>query len=552
MSRIAVEQQLSFGRGMNDTAAPTEYRPDEFEALVNGRLSFDGQTVERRDGSVKLHASALNSGAEALGAIEYYTAANVQQLVLFVGDTMYTSEDEGVSWTQRATGLTTNQWDLVIMREGSANVLICANGGTNTYQWNGTTWATVSNIPDDIKYLAVFNDRLYASDGTITVVASAVGNIEIYSTPNGLSIRVQSHDGDTEVTGLFALGTVLLVFKENSVGYIEGYGFNTLEVEAGSRGVSRSVGCIAFRTIQAVGNQGVMWLSKRGLEYYELGGPITLVSRPIQNFMDSVNWSTIDGARGIPTAMWWAHRHEYRVALPIGTARNDNVVIYRPPHEDHPPAIWIDQHAATDDDTLYVDSSGYLERSASSDRDQGDVADGFLIIQPLTGQFMKLDSSGYLAFASALHDHACLFVADIASEALTTTPLSAGYAGFVRQLEKGDTDNAAADGTAGNSIDFRILTRPFLFGDPMARKRSRQIRVLSKQSALSTVTVKAVVDGVEQTAHNLSFTASTKPIPRKARVGGRGNTHQVEITSSAKVKISVAELSAEILRDAGR
>lgn len=51
MALLARETQVTFARGMNDTAAPSEYLPDECELLLNGRVSFDGQTVERRGGS---------------------------------------------------------------------------------------------------------------------------------------------------------------------------------------------------------------------------------------------------------------------------------------------------------------------------------------------------------------------------------------------------------------------------------------------------------------------------------------------------------------------
>ncbi len=552
MARMIREQQVTFARGMNDTAAPTEYRPDECETLLNGRISFDGQAIRRRAGSLKLHTSALNGGEQCYGGIEYYTAGGTQQLVVFVGNKMYTSTNEGLTWTEQATGLTTDYWSLVIMREGAANVLCCANGGTNSHQWDGTTFSTIANIPDNVKYLSVFGNRLWATGHNgIEVVASKVGNIDVYATPDGLSIQAQTHDGDVDVTGIYQLGSILLVFKSESMGYIEGYGFNTLEVETGARGISRSVGCIAHRTIVAAGSQGVMWLSKRGIEHYELGGAITLVTRSIQGFMDEVNWDTIEGARGIPTALWWPERHEYWCALPVGSTRNDNVVKVRPPHIDQPIAVMIDRHAASDDDTLFVDSDGYLERSSTSDRDQGDVLAGYLILQSTGGQWMQLDANGYLDFAAALHDHAALFLADIASDSLATTPISGGYDGFVRQLERGDTDNATSS-AAGSAVLLKILTRPFLFGDQISRKRGRQIRVACKQDEPATITVRSVVDGIGQATHSLAYPASRKPISKKVRVGGRGYAHAVEITSTDDVAISVAELSAEQLRDAGR
>ena len=236
MALLARETQVTFARGMNDTAAPSEYLPDECELLLNGRVSFDGQTVERRNGSTKLHATALDSGSDIYGGIEYHKADGTQQLVVFAGDKMLTSENGGNTWTQRATGLTESYWSLVIMREGANNVLCCANGGTNSYQWNGTAWATISNIPNNVKYLAVFGNRLWATGHSgIDVVASKVGDIDTWATPDGLLVEAKTHDGDATLTGVIQLGSVFLVLQKARTGYIDGYGFNTLEGEGGAR-----------------------------------------------------------------------------------------------------------------------------------------------------------------------------------------------------------------------------------------------------------------------------------------------------------------------------
>jgi len=550
MALMVQEQQLSFARGMNDTAAPVEYKPDECELLQNGRVSFDGQTVERRGGSEKLHTTALNSGAQCFGAIEYHTAAGAQQLVVFMGDKMYTSTNEGASWTQQATGLTEAFWSLVIMREGAVNVLCAANGGTNSYQWNGSAWATISNIPNNVKYLAVFGNRLWATGHSgIDVVASKVGDIDTWATPDGLTVKAQTHDGDIHLTGLYQLGSVLMVFKSESTGYIEGYGFNTLEVEAGARGISRSVGCVAPRTIQAVGNQGVCWLSKRGVEFYQIGGQIQLATRSIQKFMDGINWSQLSSTPGTAVGLYWPQKHEYWCAVPITSSQNDYMIGYRPPTEEHPPALMLHRYASSDDDTLYVDSSGYLERSATSDRDLGDTLLGYLTTTLTGGEFMTIDSDGYLDFASTVHDHAALFLADLAGAQLTTTPISCGYDGFVRQLEKGDTDNAEPGGTGGEDISFKLVTRPFMFQQAMRDKRARVVRVSSQQAAASDVTVRVKADGVDSTAHTMSFSISTKPTTKKARVGAKGVALPVEVTSTAAVKIAAIELAAGVMRE---
>ena len=545
------EQQLTFARGMNDTAAPIEYQEDECELLQNGRVSFDGQTVQRRGGSEKTHSSALNSGGDGYGGIEYYTAAGAQQLCVFMGDKFYTSTNEGATWTQQATGLPESSWSLVIMREGAANVLCCANGGTNSYQWNGATWAAIANIPNNVKYLAVHGNRLWASGHSgIDVAASKVGDIDTWATPDGLTVKAQTHDGDPKITGLFQLGSVLMVFKSESTGYIEGYGFSTLEVEAGSRGISRSVGCMAPRSIQAVGDQGVCWLSKRGLEHYQVGGAITSVSRSIQKFIDGVNWSQIRSTPASVTALWWPQKHEYWCSLPVASSQNDYMIGYRPQTEERPPALMLHRYAATEDDTLFIDGDSYLDLSTSSDRDQGDTLFGYLITSLTGGQFMAIDSNGHLKFASAAHGDATLFIAEISGAELTTTPMSCGYDGFVRQLEKGDADNQAPGGTGGLAISFKLITRPFFFGQPMRDKRARVVRVASQQRDISAVTVKVKADGVDGTSHSISYGVSTKPVVKKVRVGTKGNAQSVELTSTDDVKIGSIELAAGVFEEA--
>ena len=552
MARIAQETQVTFARGMNDTAAPSEYLADECELLLNGRVSFDGQTVERRGGSEQLRGSALDSGSEIFGAIEYHKADGTQQLAVFAGDKMLTSENGGATWTQRASGLTESHWSLVIMREGANNVLCCANGGTSSYQWNGTAWAVIANIPNNVKHLAVFGNRLWATGHSgIDVVASKVGDIDTWATPDGLTVKAQTHDGDAEMTGLFQLGSVLLIFKRESTGYIEGYGFNTLEVEAGARGISRSVGCVAHRTIKAVGNQGVCWLSKRGVEHYQIGGEITLVTRPIQNFMDGINWSALNGSPGIPAAMYWPQKHEYICAVPIATSQNDYIIGYRPPAAERPPALMLHQYIATDDDTIFIDTDGYLGHSTSGDRELGDTLYGYLGTTPTGGQYMKIATEGYLAFAAAQTGNpASLFVADLSGAALVATPISCGYDGFVRQMEVGNTDNAAAGGIGGATINFKIITRPFLFNQPLRDKKARIVRVSSQQSATSEIVVKVKADGTDKTSHTLSYGIATKPTTKKARVNGKGVSLPIEMTSSDAVKIGAVELAAVIQREA--
>lgn len=550
---LLLERQVSFARGMNNAAAPTEFRPDEVELLVNGRVSFNGQQIEPRGGSQRSHSAALNSGAQGYGGTEFYLANGDQQLVVFVGDKMYYSTNEGSTWTQGATGLATAYWSLTTFRQGSDNLLICANGTGRPYKWDGTTWTQLTNAPSGTKYVATFNQRVYyaGADGT-TVTASQVRNCDVIAAPDGFTVQAETHDGD-EIRGLFQLGGILLVFKRQSTGYIQGFGYQTLQVETGPTGVSRSVGCISFRSIAAAGDQGVCWLSERGFEFYQIGAQIQLISRPIQAFMDEISWSTLISGEGIPTATYWSLKNEYFCAIPSASGQNDYTFRWRPPTNEAPPCIMLDKHATADEQyTLYVDANGYLDVSQNASKQYARIVGGYLEIaapsQP--GLYVTLEA-GYLDLAAVDHDHAVLFHADRATDEDLSAPWAVGYDGFVRKLEYGTVDNAASDGTGGVSVRPQVRSRPFVYGDQMRLKQGRVARIQTVSSADATVNVTLLGDGRVRTTKDVTVGASAgqRPISTKTRTSGRGHALQIEASWTDDVTLGALEIGARPLRE---
>ena len=566
-----VEQQVSFARGMQDSAAPTEFQQDEVELLLNGRVSFIGNSIDRRKGSAKTHASALNSGAQCYGAAEFFTAAGAQQLCAFIGDKFYFSANEGLTWTNPsgATSLSTAYWDTAQMRVGAANYLICTNGSTNIYYWDGSTWGTLSNEPANAKFCAVFNDRLYvAGHSGVTVAASSPGAPNTWAAPDGYTVEVTTHDGEQELTGLYQMGTVLLAFKRESTSYLEGFGFNTLEVEAGGRGLSRSTGCLAFRSIAQVGEQGVCWLSERGFEFYQLGGQIQLVSRPIQSFLDTLAWTNIKNGQGIPSSMYWPQKNEYWCALPAASGQNDYVFRWRPPTATTPACIMLDKHVAEGSATVFVNNDpndyddyehsnyGNLMVNDDTSRKQVRIVNGNLTVAN-TGLYTQevtdaTIAAGNLQLAVVAHDHAALFAADRDDEEQISAPWGAGYDGFIRKIEIGNTDNASTTvADDGESIQLRVLSRPLLFGSQTRRKRLRTLRVASSQGAEATLSITPVADGSDGTTKTLTMpvSAGDRPRAKKSRTSLKGYSLQLNITSSDDVSVGSMEAIAEPLRE---
>jgi hypothetical protein len=539
---------------MNDTAAATEYRRDEVAYMLNARVSFDGNTAERRDGSKRTHATALNSGAQGYGGIEFTKANGDKQIVVFVGDKMYYSTDYGLNWTNPsgATSLTTARWSLAQMRVGATNVLLCANGGTSVYKWDGTTWNALTNAPSGAKYVAVFHDRAYyAGHSGNTVVGSKVGDPDTIAAPDGLSLQVSTHDGDSEILGIYQIGPVLCVWKRQSFGYIEGFGFRSAAVEAGAEGISRSVGCIAPGSIRPVAAAGVMWLSERGFEHWQPGGLVQLVSRPVQAFIDNLSWSNIIDAPNVPTALWFPRLHEYWCAVPRAGGTNDYIFAYRPPLEHGgevtPPCIYLFRQSAATGNTAYVED-GYLHYEPSGGRDLVDVESGYLTVGAINADQYTQLSSGYLALASVDAFSSVLFTAD--KTGVTAAPFSVGYDGYVREHEEGELDDVTSAGSGGVSIGGRITSRPMLFGDVFRKKRGRALRVHAKSENSTTLETNLITDASHRTTHTLDVAAGTMPTAKRARVNGKGYALQVDCRFSDKIQVAGLEVFAEPIREA--
>lgn len=495
MPTLIPARQPSFAAGMVDSRAPEEYQGNQLQRLYDGRLQLAGNGVVRRGGSKRTHPSALNSGATVYGLREFTTGSGTVQLCAFVGDTFYTSTDGGATWTQQATTLPTDYWSMVTTDACGTPTLYAANGGGSIYEWDGTTWSTLTgtSVPTGVKFLSVFGGRLYVAghDGE-TVQASVVKDFSDWSIGNGaLSVKVSTHDGDTTIRGLYQLGEALLVFKRKSTAYIAGFGQETLVVESGPEGgVSRSVGCVGFRTVQATSEDAVVWLSERGLEFYRLGGQIQLIGRPLQGFFDGLNHSELATSDRLPVGLYWPRKNEYWCAVPTGSStENDRIVAFRPPGAATSAARWI-----------------------------------FRPHQPV----------------------ASLTTADRSGEG--RMPYAGGFDGFVRELETGDTDDRDSDDSGGRQVMMNLRTRPFTFGDQGIYKKARVIRVSVQTDTPSVLTVAPVADEELGTSRTLSFDATSGIRTQKARVNARGYVLGADIQTPSDAVLQGVQLDAAPLR----
>ena len=531
MAQLVERAQRSFIAGMNDASEPDEYTEQEVAAMYNARVSHNGDAAERRGGSKRSHSSALNSGARIYGATEFYDADGDRFLVVIAGSVAYTSADDGVTWTQRATGLPLGAWDFTVMQSGAARLLIAVVGSGAPQTWDGTTWQdlTGSGIPSDALVCEYHNNRLWLWPDGVTLYGSKVDDPTIFTVASGgVTVRIENPNGDPTPRGLWSFGPALLAFTLDNVGFVEGWGLNSIQVLTGHRGLSRSLGCVSHRTIAAAGDTGLIWLSKQGFVFMPLGGSPVLISGQIERFTDSIAWDNVTDNPDIPAAIWYALQHEYHCSVPAsGNNQNTHTVVIRPPSASRPLGIWINR-AEEDDDQSFIITDGVLELTTGGRE------------AAITGGVLELLDAGESGLAATLTDNvlelatnnflpATLFIADHETENETAVLWSGGYDGFVRREDYGDKDDVLSDGTGGEDINAWIRTRPDAWDDQFRRKHIRSVRTAVKAEAGGTLSVAPVVDGVvgTETDHTLTAQATTQVI--RTRVTGRGYIGQVDL-----------------------
>jgi hypothetical protein len=554
-----------FGRGMYEDIAATAYPPNVAAEILNGRIKPDG-TVTRRSGTQRTHPTSLETG-DGFGAIRHFTAAGVEQLLVFINDRSFRSEDDGATWLDvtpadegqggATSQLATGYWDFAQMRVGATNWTFASNGDVQLWRWDGTDWTATPNAPSGIKFCEVFNGRLWVSGHSGALLqASKIADPTVWASPDGLTIQILTHSGVVP-SGLFQLGPHLLVFDKGSTSYVDGYGEQTIIVASGATGFSRSVGCIAFRTIVGVGDNAVCWLSDRGVEYYQPGSPITLLSRGVTEFMESLDRISLEGTPGRASAVYHQFPQEYHLALATAGARNNRILVINLLQRGRgwigAPAVdrWNTAAGNQGTELLFgVDASGYLQTTGGGFELVSD-SDGYASQAGVAGGDPTVeDNDNYLDTVTNDALPSTLFLGPEVNQ--VTAVHSVGYDGFVRIHETtGDKDDALSDGTGGVDLTLTLVTRPFLFKRPTHRKRVRAVHVGVIGAAVSTITTLLRTRGMNGVERTIAFpaTAYNQSIRKRHMNYAVGDAPQVEIRTTDPIRISEAGVSAEIMRE---
>ena len=443
-------------------------------------------------------------------------------------------------------------YSFAAMRVGTTNYLFAANGDTTIKRWNGTTWDTLPNAPSGVKYVASFNGRLYGTGHSgVLVQGSAEADPTLWASPDGVTLQVPQAP-----TGMFQIGPHLLVYDLEETSYIDGYGETDIVVAEGAIGFSRSVGCVGFRTIAAVGDNAVCWLSKRGVEYYSPSTGIVLLSNSVRRFLFGLDWTQLYGNPGQMSAAYDAIEQNYQIALSTSGARNNRILClnlqdqiqYQRPGPKGAASVDI-LASPSGGDVFFGSDDGYLVAVGVGLQADADADDYMTLATGSGGDSLAADADGYLSIVTNDTLPATLFFAPCASRA--TTIYSLGYDGFVRRHFDVTTDDAASNGTGGSDVTMSVVSRPFLFGAPEQRKRVRVVHVSVVSADPVDVTIIPRGRGVQGNSHTVSYPGTALLESRRKKVLTHivADEPQVEVQTTSDAKISLIGADAELLRD---
>jgi hypothetical protein len=529
----------SFAAGMQDAAK--RYRPDESELLQDFRIS-ETDEAEVRGGSQRAHENPLNGGAQCWGSVRFKPAGGAEQWVAAFGDKMYYSTDEGASWTEIASGLLEDWWIFTTFDIGATTYLYGVNGDTTIKKWDGAIWTTIAGPGTGVTFIETHLDRLwcFGHNGLEVAACAATDDSEWTLAGGGIKFNAQTHDADA-LMGIFSFHR-LMIFKSDTTGLSDGAGMDDLIVEIGQDGVSRSVGCVAPRTIIGAGDKGVCWLSNRGVEFYRPGGGITNLTRSIRTFMQSIAWSEIAENPNVPCAYWRPLLEEVVVALPSSTGQNDvRVVVNLRRLDEGLIGVTLWRNTPADGYTIYVNANGYAELQLDSSRELGRIEGGYLTIADPgeAGVYFQIVGD-YLELATAGADTAAMFIADRAGE--KDAPVEFGYDGYCRYADYGDRDDVLFDGSGGLDIAARMISRDLVFGAPNRLKKIEEIELLISSPEATTVTIAVRYDGNVGGDIDVTVPAATAGKTKIKRVKPKpyeALAHQVELrTTQARLRVA--------------
>lgn len=270
----AQDARFDFRGGLNTTFSPDVLDSTEVQYARNCRLTTYG-ALSKRAGTKRITtdgmsgASGFSSGFSSgfgtstivLGVYQWDNPSVAGEIVAICDGDLWHKTLAGTTWTNVASTLSSsNRISFAPYKTGGTNRLYFADGALR--KWTATTLTTSISGAPSARFLVVYGERMFASDGSMTIYWSKINDPETWAAPDGGQANVETYDSEP-IVGLATVGSSILIFKENSIARFTGTTAATIEIRKETEGVSPDVGCIAPMTIVRC-DDFVFFLSDRG------------------------------------------------------------------------------------------------------------------------------------------------------------------------------------------------------------------------------------------------------------------------------------------------
>jgi len=342
---VVYDRQASFVGGQISNFRENLLNESQAELLKDLDAPKNGVLKSRRGFHrfADLLGGTTPPNSTSVQGIAYFDTDAKEALIVFVAGKIYAINSSGTVSDIASAAVKVNSTTARVYTAQVADKLFYTSHNGNDrigeIKWDTSSSAFVVTefpaAPTSSKYIVSNNFRAFAyqpSDDQIYVsdILANAGSTTPFPAGNAFKVGL----GDP-VTGLASwVGFNVVVFCKNSC-----YVVDTAPVPATSgastpaastfkiRTISASTGCVSHGSIAQVG-EDLFFLSRTGvrsirrtMEENMVASDVGVISYPIQDVIDEINWSAVENA----TAIFWNNR--YLLSVPTGTSTVNNTTL---------------------------------------------------------------------------------------------------------------------------------------------------------------------------------------------------------------------------------